>query len=466
MADQQFDVFDRDEEDAKLYEALGRFKDLVRGLVGLTGLSVNQLADMYGFGKGKVSTWQTARPEQPNIPPLRFIEVLTKEAQERGNLQDGAAAAFLREYGVLLELYCARANPHDIHRKMLADYRSTLLIREMNAATNRALAELEGLNAELETLRGDRDEERLRRIALQQKIDSLRRENESRAREKNTALARRDQIRADLSTYEYGQHLVVSQPAADQGDSHGYHPRATAPVPSAPPSSGRGATPRGPVSCLIAAGALAVVALAAYGAIHLIGNRDQDDKSTATERNPGRPSTSVSAPSAVGSAAPSGRPSPSVSPTPAKAATPHAGEPLPMVLTPPECDTVVEIDLDKVPFTRWVAVGDGEEYEAPQGVDMTWTSCSSEKLRTRSGRHAGLVRKDQDVTNDGCRAAANGGGLENVKMWANLGEGNPGFTKGVTMCVITDQNRLIAAEVIDMESESAFSFTFDVKTLG
>lgn len=463
MADQQFDVFDRDDEDEKLYEALGKFKGLVRGLVGLTGLSVNQLADMYGFGKGKVSIWQTPRPEQPNIPPLRFIEVLIKEAQERGNLQDGAAAAFLREYGVLLELYCARANPHDIHRKMLADYRGTLLIREMNAATNMALAELAGLTAELETLRGDRDEERLRRIALQQRIDSLQRENERRAGEKKTALVRRDQIRADLAAYEHGQQLVASQPVAELGDSHGYHPQVKAPVSSAPPSSGRGTKRRGLVTCLIAVCAVTVVSLAAYGATHLVGNRDQDDKNTAAERNPGPPSTST--PSAGGSASPSGPPSPSASTTPAKAVTPHAGEPLPMVLTPPECDTVVEIDLDKVPFTTWVAVGDGEDYEAPAGVDMTWTSCSSEKLRTRSGRHAGLVRKEQDVTNDRCRAAAHGGGLENVKMWANLGVGNPGFTEGATMCVITDQDRLVAAEVIDMDDEDAFSFTFDVKTL-
>jgi hypothetical protein len=462
VADQQLDTFDCDDEVEKLYKALSKFKGLVRDLVGLTGLSANQLADMYGFGKGKVSIWQTPRPEQPNIPPLRFIEVLTKEAQERGNLQDGAAAAFLRQYGVLLELYCARANPHDIHRKMLADFRDTLLIREMNAATNTALAELAGIAAELETLRGDRDEERLRRIALRQKIASLQRENESRAGEKNAALVRRDQIRADVAAYENGQQLVASQPVAELGDSHEYHPQVKAPVPSAPPSSGRGTKRRGLVTYLIAVCAVTVVSLAVYGAIQLVGNRGQDEN-TADGRNPEPPSAST--PSPGGSASPSGTPSTSASAAPPKVVTPHAGEPLPLVLTPPECDTVVEIDLDKVPFTKWVTVADGEDYEAPAGVDMTWTSCSSENLRTRSGRHAGLVRRGQDVTKDRCRAAANGGGLENVKMWANLGVGNPGFVEGATMCVITDQDRLVAAKVIDMDDEDAFSFTFDVKTL-
>jgi hypothetical protein len=120
VADQQLDAFDGDDEDKKLYEALSKFKGLVRDLVGLTGLSANQLADMYGFGKGKVSTWQTPK-RGPNIPPLRFVEVLIKEARERGNLQDGAAAAFLCQYGELLKLYCDRVNPHNIHLKMLAD---------------------------------------------------------------------------------------------------------------------------------------------------------------------------------------------------------------------------------------------------------------------------------------------------------------------------------------------------------
>lgn len=159
MADQQLDVFDSEDEDGRLWEALSSFKKEVRNLVEMTGLSTNVLADRYGFGKGKVATWQNPKPEQPNIPPLRFVEVLIKEAQERENLQDGAAAVFLRQYGELLQLYCARAKPHNVHRQMLADYQNTLLIRRLNNATNAALEQIAELTEELETLRGDRDEE-------------------------------------------------------------------------------------------------------------------------------------------------------------------------------------------------------------------------------------------------------------------------------------------------------------------
>ncbi|MCX5107000.1 substrate-binding and VWA domain-containing protein [Streptomyces sp. NBC_00439] len=221
MADQQLDVFDgENEEERLLREALSTFKQVVHGLVEMTGLSTNALADMYGFGKGKVTTWQNAKSEGPNIPPLRFVEVLIKEAQERANLQDGAAAAFLRQYGELLELYCARTKPHNVHHRMLAEYRNTLLIRELNNATNAALEQMAGLTEELETLREDRDTERRRRIALQQQIDSLKSQNQSRAVEKNAAIAQRDTIRAGLTEYE-NESLAAwprrGEPGADPG---------------------------------------------------------------------------------------------------------------------------------------------------------------------------------------------------------------------------------------------------------
>ncbi|MFE7572508.1 hypothetical protein ACFU76_37160, partial [Streptomyces sp. NPDC057539] len=228
---------------------------MVRALVRETGLSTNQLADMYGFGKGKVSTWQTAKLEQPNIPPLRFVEVLIKEARERANLRDRAAAVFLHQYGELLKLYCARANPHNVHRQMLFDYQNTLLIRELNEATNAALEKMAGLTEELETLRGDRDGERQRRISLQYQIDALRSQNQDRAAEKRTVLAQRDQMRAGLTAYESDQQLEKWQPGAGQGGSYTYHPRGPASVPPAPPS-GPGVKRRGLVLSLIAVGVL------------------------------------------------------------------------------------------------------------------------------------------------------------------------------------------------------------------
>ncbi|MFE4369675.1 hypothetical protein ACFRMN_15870 [Streptomyces sp. NPDC056835] len=311
MADQQLDTFDgEDDEDRKLREALSGFKEMVRSLVRETGLSTNQLTDMYGFGKGKVSTWQTAKPEQPNIPPLRFVEVLIKEARERANLQDRAAAVFLHQYGELLKLYCARANPHNVHRQMLLDYQNTLLIRELNEATNAALEKMAGLTEELETLRGDRDGERRRRITLQHQIDALRSQNQDRAAEKKTALAQRDQIRAGLKAYESDQQLEKWQPGAGQGGSHTYHPREPASVPPAPPS-GPGIKRRGRVPSLIAVVVL-VVSLAVYAGTQLSG--DQNDSKNSAD------STTDPAPTS---------PTPTPTPTPTSSPDPPAPTPEP-----------------------------------------------------------------------------------------------------------------------------------------
>ncbi|MFE7308885.1 hypothetical protein ACFU8A_30845, partial [Streptomyces sp. NPDC057546] len=259
MADQQLDVFGGEDEEERLWEALSSFKKLVRGLVEMTGLSTNELAVTYGFGKGKVSTWQNAKREQPNIPPLQFVEALIDKARERANLQDGAAAVFLRQYGELLQLYCARANPHNVHRQMLIDYQNTLLIRELNNATNAALKQIVELTEELQTLRGDRDEERRHRIALEQQIDSLKSQNQDRAAEKKTALAKLDRIRPDLTAYKRDQELEEREPAAEQGGSHKNHPHEPAPA----PLPGRDTKRRRHTLSLIAVGVV-VVSLAVY----------------------------------------------------------------------------------------------------------------------------------------------------------------------------------------------------------
>ncbi|WP_424862799.1 ricin-type beta-trefoil lectin domain protein [Streptomyces sp. MMS24-I29] len=284
MADQRLlDVFDGDGEEERLWEALSGFKKTVRGLVEETGLSTNALADMHNFGKGKVATWQTPKREGPNIPPLRFVEVLIKEAQERANLQDGPAAVFLHQYGELLKLYCTRANPHNVHRQMLLDYQNTLLIRELNDATNAALEKTAALTEELQTLREDRDEERRRRITLQQQIDSLNTQNQDRAAKKKTALTQRDQIRADLTAYENDQQLEKRQPATDQGGSHTHHPHE--PTPPLPPPPVRGTKRRRLVLALFAAGALVVsLAVAVYAGTQL--HSDPDAKGTSDTSRP------------------------------------------------------------------------------------------------------------------------------------------------------------------------------------
>ncbi|MFD5506125.1 ricin-type beta-trefoil lectin domain protein [Streptomyces sp. NPDC127061] len=305
MADQQLDVFDSEDEDGRLWEALSSFKKEVRNLVEMTGLSTNVLADRYGFGKGKVATWQNPKPEQPNIPPLRFVEVLIKEAQERENLQDGAAVVFLRQYGELLQLYCARAKPHNVHRQMLADYQNTLLIRRLNNATNAALEQIAELTEELETLRGDRDEERRRRMALEQQIDSLKSQNQSRAVEKHAAVVQQDEIRAGLAQYESNPPPVVPEPSVEQAGSHKNHP-----VPL-PPPSGRDTKRRRHVLSLIAVGVV-IVSLAVYAGTQLPGDRN-DHKGNAD----GKPDqTSTHKPSTDGSASPGRSPHTSITATP------------------------------------------------------------------------------------------------------------------------------------------------------
>ncbi|MEU6927399.1 ricin-type beta-trefoil lectin domain protein [Streptomyces sp. NPDC046631] len=311
MADQQLDVFGGEDEEERLWEALSSFKKLVRGLVEMTGLSTNELADTYGFGKGKVSTWQNAKREQPNIPPLQFVEALIEEARKHANLQDGAAAVFLRQYGELLQLYCARANPHNVHRQMLIDYQNTLLIRELNNATNAALKQIVELTEELETLRGDRDEERRHRIALEQQIDSLKSQNQDRAAEKKTALAKLDRIRPDLTAYKRDQQLEKQQPDPEQDGSHTNQPHPPAPAPLPPPPGRDTKRRRRLVLSLIAVGVV-VVSLAVYAGTQLPG--DQNDHKGNADGKPDQ--TSTHKPSTGGSASPGRSPHTSVTATP------------------------------------------------------------------------------------------------------------------------------------------------------
>ncbi|WP_326695848.1 ricin-type beta-trefoil lectin domain protein [Streptomyces sp. NBC_01754] len=199
--------------------------------------------------------------------------MLIAVARERANLQDRAAAVFLHQYGELLKLYCARANPHNVHRQMLTDYENTLRIRELNDATNAALEKMAGLTEELQTLREDRDEERRQRITLQQQIHSLRSQNQARAAEKKTALAERDQLRADLTTYESDQQLEKWQPGAEQDGPYAHHPDKPVVVPLSPPS-GR-TKRRGLVLALIVVGAV-VLSLTVYGVTQFDDNHGKN----------------------------------------------------------------------------------------------------------------------------------------------------------------------------------------------
>ncbi|MFK4213789.1 RICIN domain-containing protein [Streptomyces sp. NPDC030920] len=319
MADQQLDVFDGENEEERLWEALSSFKKVVHGLVEKTGLSTNVLAETHGFGKGKVATWQNAKRDGgPNIPPLRFVEVLIEEAQERETLRDGVAAAFLHQYGELLKLYCAKKDSHNVHHRMLAEYQNTLLIRKLNNATSAALEQVAGLTEELETLREDRDEERRRRIALQEQIDALRSQNQSRAVEKKAAIVLRDQLRAELTEYEHDQQVEGRKPGVEQGGSHTNRPDPVV-VPPAPPSgpaplpSDRGTKRPGLVLlvlALIPAGVL-VVFLAVY-----IGTQLRDDHSGPKDTAGTNPAPNPAASADGSSGRPTNTPSAGTSATP------------------------------------------------------------------------------------------------------------------------------------------------------
>ncbi|MFH9090949.1 hypothetical protein [Streptomyces sp. NPDC017673] len=227
MTDQQLDLSDSSDEEESRVQALIEFKKMVRELFKMTGRSTNEFERMHNFGDGKVSTWCTEK-RGPNIPPLRFVEVLAEEAQERGGLGAEAAALFKQRYGELLELYCARKQPppSESHRKMLADYKYTVLIRELNTAMNATHNTMANLMTEMDTLREDRDDERQRRLALQQQLEELRTENDQRAADRHAVLARRDQLRAELAAYERGQQLDVRHdPGGDLGGSRTNHPQ-------------------------------------------------------------------------------------------------------------------------------------------------------------------------------------------------------------------------------------------------
>ncbi|MFF4796257.1 hypothetical protein ACFY2M_42955 [Streptomyces sp. NPDC001276] len=286
MADQQLDVFDSDDEEERLFQALSAFKTMVRNLVERTGLSTNEFERMHNFGDGKVSTWATAKRTGPNIPPLRFVEDLAIEAQERGGLQDEAAVLFQQQYGELLKMYCARKVPHNTHRQMLAEYQDTMLIRELNTAMNAAHNTMVRIAAELETLREDRDGERQRRLALQQQLAALRAENDRWAADKHAALVRRDRVRAELAGYERGQQPDVRhEPAVDLGGSHAHHLQTA-------PALAPGTLKRFPASIKVAGATAAAVVLVFAG----IGMGQVFGKNTPSGTSEGKGTTTTSPP--------------------------------------------------------------------------------------------------------------------------------------------------------------------------
>ncbi|MFG2299173.1 hypothetical protein [Streptomyces sp. NPDC048603] len=470
MTDQRLSLPDDDDDaDERAFRAMSAFKENVRGLVQETGLSGNALGKKLGYPDGKVSLWSTASPYQAHLPRIDFVEALVREAQERGNVQAAAADAFVREYGDVLQLYCARRKPHSVHVAMLAEYRFTVAIREMTAAMNEVRSQEVSLRAELEALRDDRNGQRARRQALQRQLEELSRQHARLATDRQAAVARRDQAQADLAVYEAGQEVEVhvgpearmqGQHGLEQGSSYANHPLL--PTPSGAPVS-RQLRRTARAAALVASGV--VLSLAGYGAFALLGGESKDDAKGGQAVGPTPGASPVPVPQASPPASASGGPaSPSKSAAPV--AAPHPNEPLPLVLTSTNCDAVIEIDFDKVPLLRRMPVSTGEKFEPAPGVDMTFSGCSPDTLRTLSGRYGGTVRKGKEFTKDTCRSAAQGGGLEDVGFrHGGTPEYRSGIGEGAVICVITDQNRLVAAKVNKLVDGFDTTMTLEVSTL-
>lgn len=469
MTDQRLPLLGDDgDADERAFLAMSAFKDKVREFVKETGLSGNALGKKLGLPDGKVSLWSNPSRDQAHLPRLDFVEALLREAQERGNVRDGAAEAFVREYGEMLQVYCARKKPHSMHVAMLAEYKFTMVIREMTASMNDVRSQELGVRAEMEALREDRNGQRERRQALQRQLEELSQEHARLATDRQTAVVRRDQAQTDLAVYETAKDLVVApkggglgaqgQTGPEQASSHANHP-ATPALPEAE------ADPMVYVARRVKrAGALVapgvVLCLAAYGAFALFGGDGKDDAKGG--QTGGQTSAASSTPQAQ---APSPTPPGTAPASPSKppaAAVPHPNEPLPLILTEPPCDSVAEIDFDQVPLSKWVSTQDlAGEYAPQESTDMTWGGCAAaESWKTMPDAHAGIVRQGVEVTADSCRAAANGGGLEHYRMRS----GNPGFVKGATLYAISDKGRLVAAKVVAVNTLE-WSFSFDVRTI-
>lgn len=325
MTDQRLPVLGDDgDADERAFRAMSTFKDKVRDLVKETGLSGNALGKKIGLPDGKVSLWSTPSRNQPNLPPLDFVEALLREAQERGNVQADAANAFVREYGELLALYCARKKPHSVHVAMLAEYKSTMVIREMTVAMNEVRRQESGFRAEMETLREDRDGERLRRQDLQSRLDGLSQEYSRLASERQAAVECRDRAQTDLAESRTAKAPVVArqspglgtqgQTGPEQASSHANHL-------AVPPEAEEEADPALVMAWMVRR-AIARVApgvvlcLAGYGAFALSGGNKDDAKAG----QPGNQTTATSSTRTPQSQAPS--PTPPATPSPSPSASP------------------------------------------------------------------------------------------------------------------------------------------------
>ncbi|MEU9095929.1 hypothetical protein [Streptomyces sp. NPDC048428] len=460
MADQEFGVVDTpDDVDRKHTE----LKNQIRRFLGELkdrGLSQNQFELKYDLGKGKVSNVHRPGAYGPHFPNLKMINALCTELEERCDVQDSVLDVFRGMYRDTLEAICARKDPapHNTHVLMLTVLNLSERIVVITRDAGNAHAEIVQLTAERESLRDSRDDERRRRI------EELSQQRSAWLAEKQSLLSQRDRVSDELAKLDIGQEVSLPETASDLGASHAQqqpYDVATSKQPQLPPPA------KVPVPLIYkgfaAAFCLTVAGFAVYGVVHALGGDDSQAGDDA--KGSGKATLSATAPSQPsadpGPAKSSATPTPTAKPKPKPKNSPYPNEPLPLVLTVPPCSDVAEIDFDRIPFSKWIDTSDLiDEYNPADGTDMTWSGCSSQSWSTMSDAHAGIVRKGTTLTEASCKAAAYGGGLESYRMW----DGNPGFEKGASLCVLTDRGRLIAAKVVDFTTAD-YSFTFDVITL-
>ncbi|WP_371493789.1 hypothetical protein OG871_01960 [Kitasatospora sp. NBC_00374] len=138
-----------------------------------------------------------------------------------------------------------------------------------------------------------------------------------------------------------------------------------------------------------------------------------------------------------------------------------------MRLSPPACDNInyVHIDFDSDRLTQRVNTKDLSSAEAA-AFDMGWAGCITQVLETERGRSAGLLPKDADATLSSCRAAASGGGLEQVSIDSQRDMADKGLVPGAAICVITDQKRVAMAKIDKVTWATNPTIDFSVTTWG
>ncbi|MEV4813326.1 hypothetical protein [Micromonospora avicenniae] len=196
--------------------------------------------------------------------------------------------------------------------------------------------------------------------------------------------------------------------------------------------------------------ACGAVLVAVITGIFLVANSDDDGEADDAKPSATAPihaaKPTASTPSSLGpSASPDAEtPAPGIEP-----AKPFPGEPLPLRLNGSStCDYASHIDLDSYPFVTRVDTAEPDAEDAAAPADLNWYGCAPVEFGTARDSRAGVLSKRQPFSRDACKAAAFGGGLEEIIMHSNQVE-EAGIIAGNSICVITDKGRLVRAEIIE-----------------